>query len=354
MILNKDKSITLVLGSMGGGGAERVASIIANNLAEYGYRVHIITLLDDKCAYKLLPTVQLKPMVISDDSRIKHLPKWIRDIRRYARNEKPNVMVAFSARISFTVFIACAGLGVPIIVSERSDPAKDGRNMLVKWGTYFFYRHAKNIVFQTKWAMSCFPERIQARGVIIYNPVYVPTRISDKRKNKIVTAGRLADEKNHRMLIDAFKCVHDKYPAYELHIFGEGDLEKDLQKQIMQLGLNSSVFLRGRTNKLHYDMSDAEFFVLSSDYEGLSNALLEAMTMGLPCISTDCAGSNEVIMDGENGLLVPVGSVKKLAAAMERLIVDKDLANYLSNRALIKSEEFRIEPILDRWQEIVG
>ncbi len=170
---------------------------------------------------------------------------------------------------------------------------------------------------------------------------------------KIVAAGRLEQQKNHAMLISAFKKIHDCYPDYSLYIYGEGRLRGSLIKQIQLLGLEEAVFLPGSVKDIHKKIADAEIFVLSSNYEGLSNALLEAMMMGLPCISTDCAGSNEIIQNNINGLLIPIGDTDKLAECMKRLINDREFSAQISKESQITSRQFDSETVIIKWESAI-
>lgn len=347
------KKITFILGSMGKGGAERVISILANAYAEKGWHVNIIMLLEDRCDYTLHPNVELIAFANKNISRIKQVPSWIIKIRKHVRQNKPDKIVSFVARINIITLLACAGLKSDIIISERNDPKSDGRSEIIRFSTYLLYPLSKKIIFQTKWAQSCFPKNIREKSRIIYNPISIACIAKKNNSKKIVTVGRLAEQKNHILLIDAFAKISEIHSEYTLHIFGEGNLRDLLRRKIHELNLQDRVVLEGNVSNIHERISDAEMFVLSSDYEGLSNALLEALMMGLPCISTDCAGSNEVIKDGVNGLLVPVKNLNLLANAIERIIKDKDLANLLSMNAEKDSIKFNSENVIEQWGEVI-
>lgn len=347
------KRIVFLIGSMGRGGAERVISILANSYAERGWKVDILMLLNNRCNYELNHNVNVIPICNEDKSRVRQLPNWISSIRKYVIENKPDRIVSFIARINIITILSCIGLKQRIIVSERNDPTADGRSIFVRIATHLLYPFADCLVFQTKWAQSCFSKRIQNKSVIIPNPIHVTASASNTKEKKIVAVGRLVEQKNHAMLIRAFKKIHNDYPEYKLYIYGEGKLRETLTKQIRELELSKAVFLPGNVSNIHEKIADAEMFVLSSNYEGLSNALLEAMMMGLACISTDCAGSNEVIQNGKNGILVPVGSVDKLTAAMKQLIQNREFAIQLGREAKITSKLFDRESVLEKWKLII-
>lgn len=349
---NKNR-IAFIIGSMRRGGAERVISILANAYAEKGWKVDIITLLDDSNEYELHTDIDIKYIGKNDKSRMKQLPEWITEIRRYVKESKPNRVVSFIARINIITIISCIGLDQRLIISERNDPAADGRSNFIRFITNVLYPLTDKIVFQTKWAKSCFPERIQKKSIIIPNPISINFQASKKKEKMIVAVGRLEEQKNHELLIHAFKKVHDYYSDYNLYIYGEGELRNKLTNLINELGLEKSVHLPGNISNVHEKISKAEIFVLPSNYEGLSNALIEAMMMGLACISTNCAGSNEVIQSGNNGLIVPIKSEKELIKAIELLIVDTTTRVRVSQSAKNTAEEFKIGIVLKQWENII-
>lgn len=347
------KSITFLIGSMRRGGAERVISILANHYAARGWNVDILTLLDNSNDYELDSSINFSSISDEGKSRFRQLPSWLLSIRRHVKQKKPTVIVSFIARINIITILACLGMKQRIIVSERNDPTADGRSMFVNLATYLLYPLTNRIVFQTKWAQSCFTKRIKRKSIIIPNPINVTIRASKNRKKKIVAVGRLIEQKNHSMLISAFNKVLEDYPGYSLYIYGEGRLRDSLKKQINELELKESVFLPGNLPNVHEKIADAEIFVLPSNYEGLSNALLEAMMMGLPCISTDCAGSNEVIENGESGLLIEIGNEAQLYQAMCIYIKDKDYANNLAEKGRTSVRNMNLTHVLATWRQAI-
>ncbi len=349
----KNKRIAFVIGNMQRDGAERVISILAGYYCKKGWTVDIVTLLDCKCDYELDINISIVSICRESKSYYGNILFWTNGIRRYAKSKKPKKIVSFVARINILTLIACFGLKINIIVSERNDPAADGRSNFVRIATFILYKLADCIVFQTLWAQSCFPKSIIKKSIVIPNPVKVSALASNIKMKKIVAVGRLEPQKNHAMLISAFKKIHDCYPDYSLYIYGEGRLRGSLIKQIQLLGLEEAVFLPGSAKDIHKKIADAEMFVLSSNYEGLSNALLEAMMMGLPCISTDCAGSNEVIQNNINGLLIPMGDTDKLAECMKQLINDKEFSSQISQESQMTSRQFDSEIVIRKWESAI-
>ncbi|WP_461611072.1 glycosyltransferase family 4 protein [Cytobacillus kochii] len=349
-IINK-KRIVFIIGSMRRGGAERVISILANNYAESGWEVDILTLLDDSNDYELNSKIVVNPICGKSNSRLRQMPKWLYDVRKHVKETNPNIIVSFIARVNIVTLLSCIGLKKRIVVSERSDPKADGRSIFVKLATYFLYPSANLIVFQTKWAKSNFPKLIQQNSAIIYNPINIKVEAKKEKSKKIVAVGRLNKEKNHEMLIRAFKEVHFKYPEYELYIYGEGTLREDLERQIHELELLNSVFLPGNVIDIHEKISDAEIFVLPSNYEGMSNALLEAMMMGLPCISTDYPGADEVINDDFNGIIVERDNEQQISRTICELINDPKKRNTLGENGKETVLKMKEKNIIETWKK---
>lgn len=349
----ENKRIAFIIGNMQRDGAERVVSILADHYSRIGWDVDILTLLNEKCEYELNPKINLIPICRDGNSYYKNIFFWLKGIRKYVKEKSPDKIVSFFARINILTLISCLGLKKSIIVSERNDPAKDGRNIFVKALTNIMYLFADSIVFQTKWAQSFFLKKIQYKSQIIPNPVQISAEASEIKNKKIVAVGRLIEQKNHSLLINAFKIVHEVYPEYKLYIYGEGKLKCELTKEIQSIGLEQSVFLPGNVIDIHEKIADTEIFVLSSNYEGLSNALLESMLMGLPCISTNCAGSNEVIINNYNGILVEVGNVQELVHSILQLIKDKDKAKILGINAKKSVQYMEKDNIVLKWQNVI-
>lgn len=352
-IKNNSKRIAFLIGSMGKGGAERVISVIANDFANKGWKVDILLLLDDNCAYNLHKNINLIPICDTQKSRIKQLPYWLKRIRTYAREKSPHTIVSFVARINIITLLACIGMKKNIIVSERNDPSADGRSSFVKVATYLLYPLSNCIVFQTKRAKHCFPSYIRKNSMIIPNPINVNVKHQSDIENKIVSVGRLIEQKNHSMLIDAFQSIHQMYPDFKLCIYGEGKLRERLQRQIEEYDLKEFVDLPGNITNIHEEIANAKMFVLPSNYEGLSNALLEAMSIGLPCISTNCAGSDEVIKHNYNGKLISIGNTAELIESMKELIENDALSKEIRAQAKESSKKFNSVTVLKKWEKIL-
>lgn len=198
--------------------------------------------------------------------------------------------------------MAITGLHIPLIYSERNDPNRVNQRKVDKIYRKIVEHRADEFVFQTTGAQKCYPKKVQKRSVVILNPLDVtgfPTHDFTVEKKEIVTVGRLEPQKNQKLLINAFSELAKDFPDYTLIIYGEGSLRNELENYIISKGLQSKVVLPGVKNNIQEYIKDASLFVLSSDYEGIPNALIEAMAIGLPCVSTDCSpgGARELIAD---------------------------------------------------------
>ena len=231
-------------------------------------------------------------------------------------------------------------------------------NFLMRKIVCHLYKKADGFVFQTEDAKKYFDGIIKCESKIIPNPInpkFIKEPYSKTRKKNIVTVGRLEEQKNHELLIDAYKEVVKDFPEYKLLIYGDGSKREKLESIIKDNKLEKNVILMGKKDDIENEIYDASLFVLSSDYEGMPNALMEAMALGLPSISTDCpcGGSKMLINNEENGILVKTGDKKDMAKAINRLIENKELCKKLSNNSYKIKDEYSIENIQEKWLSFI-
>lgn len=346
--------IAFFIGHMGYGGAERVISLLANDYCRRGWDTDIVMLLSRDLAQRLEPGVRLVDLSLGGGSYLKRAPYWLRQIRGYLKREKPDCVVSFIGRINALVLTAALGTKIPIVVSERNDPRHDGRGkgMLAFCDT--LYRTARAVVFQTKAEQECFSEAVKAKGVIIPNPV--STEGVSRREPEgfsVVTAGRLAEQKNQKMLMDAMALVRREIPEARCTIYGEGELRQELERYVREKELENTVFLPGHALDIHEKIADASAFVLTSEYEGLPNALIEAMMLGIPCVTTDYPGAEEVMADGVTGLIVPRRDAEALAKKLIALARDRELGETLGQKARQEAEKYRTENVIEQWRRVI-
>ncbi len=235
-----------------------------------------------------------------------------------------------------------------VICSERNNPVRREPDHMAEIGR--IYEQADHVVFQTKTVQNLFSDTVRSHSSVIPNPVDVTAERTESR-HKIINIGRLNPQKNQAMLIRAFARFHQTHPEYTLSIYGDGILLEELQQLTEKLGIKNAVFFPGNIPDVHQRISDAEFFVLSSDYEGMSNALLECMAMGFPCISTACEGSSDIINSGENGILTEIGNEDSLYNAMNLLADNKELREKLGRNARITVRQFNPGSVMEQWKQ---
>lgn len=349
--------IAIVITGMSYGGAERVTTYLANYFFLQGNDVTIITLMDTDIAYPLIEGISC--IQLDESSRLNPLSRYytlIGRLRKTLQASKPDVILGMMSFSGTLAAIASLGLKVPFIISERNDPSTSTAfSVWEKRIIRFVYRHfVTSAIFQTEGAKSYYYRKDDRRGVVIGNPLYledIPAPNSSTNETKqIISVGRLSMQKNYSLLLEAFSIVISKYPGYTLTIYGEGDLRVVLERQIQQNNLSHCVFLPGIEKDIFKKLQTAEIFVLSSDFEGMPNALLEAMAMGLPVISTDYSeGNGTLITHLKNGIVVPRMNSRLLAEAMVFLIENPELKRELGKEAVKVRDELDSRIISKKW-----
>lgn len=352
--------IAICIPSLGSGGAERVTSILANKLVEHGYDVSIVMLTCLRCVYQLSDKVKIQSLDCDGDSDMPFIKRFVirlKKIRGAIKAISPDVVISFMSETNIDVCLALSGIKIPVIVSERNDPAVDPSSKIKQLMRKIAYLKPRGFVFQTPDAKSYFSKRIQKKSEIILNPLLgtLPESHQGEREKRIVAVGRLNKQKNFPMLIDAFSKFATVHPEYVLEIYGEGLLEEKIKNYITDKNLDGKVLLKGFCSDVHERINSAAMFVMSSDFEGMPNALLEAMAVGLPCISTDCpcGGPRMLIENGENGLLVPIGDSAKLTEAMTYMAENPDVAKCMAHKATLVKERADVNAITEKWIEMI-
>ncbi len=357
--------IAMGISSLGGGGAERVLSVMANYWAEKGEQVTVITLAhQERDVYRLDERVERAAFGLERDSRgvwdaLRNNLVRILSLRRTLRKVRPDVVIGFSEHMSVMMLLATLGLPIPVIVFEHTDPRRAplerSWGLLRRWS----YHRAKGIVLLTEElrtvAAKNWPEKMLH---VIPNPAVVVEESGEASipfalpKPFIVAMGRLVPLKGFNLLLEAFsRCGRD---GWSLVILGEGEERPQLEQLVQTLGLEQRVLLPGRVDEPSHVLRQAEIFVLSSRYEGFPMALVEAMACGLPAISFDCpTGPADIVRDGVDGLLVEHENVSALTSAMVRLMDDEQERLRLAASAPEVMERFCIEKVMGRWDRLL-
>lgn len=341
------------------GGAERVTSILVNEWAKNGCETKIlVTRTEGISKYPLSQNVEIVSCYESIKKAKVGQLTIIKTIRTICREWEPDVVISFFNDLCALTSIAILGLHIPLIYSERNDPNRTNQRAIDRLYRKIVENRANKIVFQTKGAQECYPLQVQKKSVVILNPLDTtafPTHDFSHEKKEIVSVGRLEPQKNQKLLIDAFSMIANDIPEYDLVIYGEGSLRRDLEIYIESKGLTNRVRLPGAKSGIQDYIKDAALFVLSSDYEGIPNALIEAMAIGLPCVSTDCSpgGARELIENGNNGFLTPCGDAQKLADEILKMINNKSLAKACGTNAKQIRQRTAVAKISKEWMACI-
>lgn len=351
------KSITLISQEYKMSGIHRMESQLIKEWKKQGHTVNII---DNKCQPVDHQEFESKTRETVRESKV-FFVKYIKRIKRFKKYFKAHPddrIVALGWRQG--CWAAVIGLFVKnrVLISERNDPTKNPTSALRRRLRNFCFRLADVCVFQTEDAMKYFSKSIQKKGVIIPNPInsQIPDFNITERENYIIAVGRLNTQKNYHMMLDAYTLFHKDYPEYVLDIYGDGVLYDELTAYARKLGVESAVNFKGFSPDIYPLMAKAAMYVSSSDYEGICNSMLEALAIGVPTICTDCpvGGARQMIEDGENGLLVPVGDAQSFCKAMCRIAGDKGFAERIAKNAKDIRKKYPIEVIADKWIEAMG
>lgn len=341
--------IIFVIPNMTGGGTERVISLLSDEYVKRGYDVAIMQFAGYEHAYELNGRVEDFSVASRSDGNPLIMLKKLIVMRKYFKNNPDCRIFAFCVMGAVYAAMTTWGMSRFLLVAERNSPDSCNIKKLRNWA----YRHADRITFQTEDGIGYFPKDIAAKAMVIPNPVdaSVPERYEGNRDHRVVTVGRLHKQKNHALLLNAFADFLIQFPDYELHVYGQGELEESLKKQAEELEIGCKVVWHGFCADVREEIRDAGMFVLSSDFEGISNSMLEALAMGIPTISTDCpiGGARIYIEDGESGLLVPTGDRRALTEAMCKVAADPELAERLSVNAAKIKEKYSLSGIADEF-----
>lgn len=352
------KKAILYIDSMQRGGAQRVMSVLSKFLSDRGiYTVLVNDIIPEEGKAEYSVDSRVHRVFLDKNTKpgkSKNIARVI-GLRRLVKKENPDVILSFMGPPNYRMLLATIGVQCRKVVSVRNDPYKEYGTGLKKWIARFIFRFANGCVFQTEEASAYFPAAVQKKGRIILNPVdpsFFNTTWEGEDKT-ILTVGRLYPQKNHALLLNAFAQVHKKHPEYKLKICGKGSEENDLEELASELGIDSFVSFMGEVDNVKDELKQSSCFVLSSDYEGLPNALMEAMAVGIPVISTDCpcGGPRTLIRNNESGILVSCGDTNGLTDAIEKVISNKEKRIRLGQYGKESAARFRTETVMSEWLE---
>ena len=385
------KHIAMYIGSLVKGGAERVMCNLAEYFYSQGYKVTFVTTYLGQEEYDVphgtwhrekadgcreltvLDPDDRRHKVWLDDGadgigrvftalphedrrgRIANFFKREKILRDTWKELKPDVILSFLGKNNIMAIKSARGLGIPVVVSVRSNPSREYGSKSLDLSMRYYFPKAAGVVVQTTEAAEYFGSNIKTK--ILPNSIH-PDFIGrelvpfESRAKEIVTVGRLDDNKNQILLIKAFKEIEKDFPGYRVVIYGDGVKRKEFES-----AASEHVTFMGRVSDVPDRIAGSEVFVLTSKQEGYPNALIEAMSLGLVCISTDCpcGGPRDLITDGENGLLIPMSGeeemVKELSEELRRVLTDRELAKKMSENAAKVRDEYNPDVINGQWKE---
>jgi len=353
------KKVAFYINSLDKGGAQRVIVNVAEALYAKGTEVVLVTTKKAEEEYTVSDGIRRVYSEITDDevtnSRVGNFYRRFRKLRKIWKEERPDVAVSFIGKNNFMTIATAAFLPVSVAVSVRGEPTEEYYNKVMRLIAKHLFAFADGIIFQTEDAKAFFPQKAQKKSVILPNPLDVACmrpRYEGVREDTIVSVGRVDENKNHKMIIDAFIANHDKYPKMHLVIYGNGDKRQSLLQYIKEQHMEDYIHMPGNVSNVPDHIERARIFILASDTEGMPNALLEAMALGLAVISTDCpcGGPRTVIRHGENGMLVPVRDTRALTKALDQILSDPQLEQSMGAKAYEIQQQLSPEVVNEKWQ----
>lgn len=352
------KHVAFYIGSLKKGGAERVFVNLASWFLARGYEVTMVTQYQKENEYELPKGVK---RVLSDltpeeeGGRLANIWRRFRKLRRIFRETGADLVLSTIGKNNFMAILANAFMPTKVVVSVVAEPTEEYPNALMRFLAKTLFYFADGIVMQTTDAVRFFQKSLQKKCVILknsLNPDFVRPRFAGARQQDIVAVGRMDDNKNQRMAIRAFGRLAERFPQTRLILYGDGPLKEELEKETAQSPQAGRIFFPGRVTDVPERIEKAYAFVLTSFTEGMPNTLIEAMSLGLACVSTDCpcGGPRDLIRDGENGFLVPTDDDEALVQRLAELLSDPERADRIGREAAKLQQEYAPEKVNAEWE----
>lgn len=348
----------IICGNLRAGGAERVISILANKFVATGVCIELYTWYKTDIFYTFDERVKI--IQIPEESLSTSFLNQMRWFRNSIIETKPDVVLSFLAPFNILTVFSLVGVKIPVLVAERNDPyfVSPKYNWFWKVVRNIAYKMADGVLVQTKVNKSHFPWYIRNKASIIYNPVtFTPENIgmalNQEKRREIVSVTRLEKQKNIPMLIDAFAKFKKSHQDYILTIYGDGEERAFLEKKVYDMQLIDAVYFPGRKQNVHELIVGAEVFAMASNFEGMSNSLIEAMCLGLPCISTKVSGATDLIEDGRNGILVDLEDTDGMFKAICEIVDNKEKALEIGKKASAIYDDLNVDVIAGQWLKYI-
>jgi GalNAc-alpha-(1->4)-GalNAc-alpha-(1->3)-diNAcBac-PP-undecaprenol alpha-1,4-N-acetyl-D-galactosaminyltransferase len=357
--MRENKKIALVIPSIEAGGAERVAITLSQLFLDKN-EVVLIVLNKTKTDYFIDPNVHvhfLKESYVPSSNwyiAIKNNCTFIQKIIQISRLHQIDILFSFTTTANILVLLSSFFLKTTTIISERNNPEVYELTTLRKILIRILYPFANEFVVQTAFSKSYYQKKINHKNIqIIQNPIDENLILKRKeytgRENIILNVGRLDENKNQKLLLEAFANINNK--NWKLIFVGDGNLKIEYQNLARKLGIASKVDFIGTVNNIETFYNQAKIFVFTSQSEGFPNALLEALSFGVPSISSDCkSGPSEMIQHKENGFLFETNNQKQLEKYIRILMDDESLRQKFSSRSILSSAKYHSNDIFKQWE----
>lgn len=348
--------------NIGYGGASKMIVWVANQCANNGHDVTFLTYRDKDVGQMVSPLVKLVHEQLEDINGRGNVLSSVKWLHSFIKANCFDIGVAFLSPSMLRMAMAAKGTGMKVVFSHRGDPyfrspSQSLKSIVINRLNTWAFNQADAYVFQTKMAQAYYSDTIQKQSVVIPNPIRLMQRTEIREGNvrkSFVAVGRLdIKQKRQDLMIEAFNLISPQYPDFKLEIFGDGEDEA----RVKQLAApNPNILLMGKTSNVASFIQNAWAAVLSSDFEGIPNALLESMSLGVPSISTDCSpgGAAMLIRHKENGLLTPRGDARALAKAMESMITHPNEAEEMGKAGIKINELYSEEAISEKWLMLIN
>lgn len=339
------------------GGSEKVMTMLANEFSGRGYSVSMVLLREKEDAYTVDGKVELIRFHYRSKNKIAIGIQRFFKLRKVLKTGKYNAAISFMYDINMMSLLSNIGINIPMYISERADPNSRKHSYLYHYLEEIVYSKAARLILQTEQIKSYYSKRLQKKICVIPNPIDNKTIIpyNDVRDKRIVAVGRMSPQKNFQLLINTFARFVQSHKEYTLEIYGEGVLRDELSSQIEKLKICDKVKLMGYVPDVIDRIRTSGMYISTSNYEGISNSMLEAMALGIPCICTDCpvGGAAMVISDSKDGFLIPMNDENILLDRMEFLADNCNIASELGKAATSVRARFALQRIADIWEKTI-
>lgn len=349
--------LLFLLPNIGYGGASKILVFLANELAKIKlYAVTILVYKNDNILQEINHDVQIQCIKDKYNKKIIRHLQYLFAIYKKVKIIKPDIIISFLNYPNIYSVIVGKLLSIPVIISERGDPYQRKKTFDRLFD--IIYNTADGAVFQTEGAKLYFHKKLQKKSAVIPNPIIndLKNKYTPNNSHRIAFVGRFEiKQKRQDVMLKAFQHVLEIYPDSMLHFYGDGQDEIIAKNIAKELGINESVIFHGYTKNPTNEIFKSEVYVLTSDYEGIPNSLIEAMKLGMPVISTDCSpgGAKLLIRNNENGIIVKCGDILGISEAIIKIFASESLKYKLSTNASKIDKLFPSDKIINSWDNYI-